>query len=182
MKRTRVAIIGNSLPLRDSSKEIDSADIVVRFSKMEHLHSGLIGTKTDIIVINPNKHFLDSVNIVGDDDRKGAYKNAGIFFRGNDTSLIETIIHKFGITNKTTVINPDLIARKVREIFAWNGEGNMNISTGVLTTCDFIFNRPDCDLELYNFRYDGDMGPFKFDTEAELIHLLESKKLLKLIV
>lgn len=51
-----IAIVGNKPPDHDCSELIDSADLVVRISKMDHLDSGMIGKRTDVLYLEPN-HF-----------------------------------------------------------------------------------------------------------------------------
>lgn len=51
----KVCIIGNKENLdKDYSSQVDSADIVVRISKMCNYDSGLVGSRTDILYLEPN--------------------------------------------------------------------------------------------------------------------------------
>lgn len=45
-----VAIVGNGMPERDCSEEIDSADIVVRFNHFYNYDSGKVGKRVDVIM------------------------------------------------------------------------------------------------------------------------------------
>lgn len=49
-----IAIVGNKHIAHDCSARIDVADMVVRISKMDHLDSGLVGTRTDALYLEPN--------------------------------------------------------------------------------------------------------------------------------
>ena len=52
--KNRLVIIGNSAPSRDFTPEIKDTDLVLRFNKMDKLGTGLIGYRTDIIVLVAN--------------------------------------------------------------------------------------------------------------------------------
>ncbi|MEG1542968.1 MAG: hypothetical protein RR382_00390 [Tannerellaceae bacterium] len=56
MRDRRVLVVGNQPPTpgRDLSEFIDAYDVVVRVSKCDYIDSGLIGTKTDIVYLEPN--------------------------------------------------------------------------------------------------------------------------------
>ena len=58
-----IAIVGNDYPEKiwNASSFVDSCEIVVRFSLTPYYHTGLIGSKTDILIIRT------------DDSRKGKY-------------------------------------------------------------------------------------------------------------
>lgn len=49
-----VCIVGNKVPDEDVSVSVDSADIVVRISKMDYLDTGLVGSRTDRLYLEPN--------------------------------------------------------------------------------------------------------------------------------
>ena len=49
-----ICIVGNKKPSQDFTQEIDSADRVVRVSKMDYLDTGLIGSRTDELYLEPN--------------------------------------------------------------------------------------------------------------------------------
>lgn len=49
-----ICIVGNKRPDRDVSAQVDAADLVVRVSKMDHLDTGLIGRRTDVLYLEPN--------------------------------------------------------------------------------------------------------------------------------
>ena len=47
-----VALVGNAIPNRDCSAEIDSADVVIRLNNFYNYDSGRVGRKTDCLVLN----------------------------------------------------------------------------------------------------------------------------------
>lgn len=49
-----ISIVGNKPPDHDASARIESADTVVRISKMNWLDSGLEGHRTDVLYLEPN--------------------------------------------------------------------------------------------------------------------------------
>ncbi|WP_418384186.1 hypothetical protein [Akkermansia sp.] len=49
-----ISIVGNKPPNYDASVRIESADTVVRISKMNWLDSGLAGHRTDVLYLEPN--------------------------------------------------------------------------------------------------------------------------------
>ena len=55
-----IALIGNAPPIlihENHSQEIDQADLVVRVSKMCNFESGLVGSRTDLLFLEPNLPF-----------------------------------------------------------------------------------------------------------------------------
>lgn len=54
----RIVVVGNSRLDQDHSKLVDSADCVIRFSKLLHYNDGLTGTKTDVVVLRAAKAFV----------------------------------------------------------------------------------------------------------------------------
>lgn len=63
----KVAIVGNGIPDRDESAEIDSCDIVVRFNNFYNYQSGKVGKKLDLLVITPSSAWLN----LKDDETRG---------------------------------------------------------------------------------------------------------------
>lgn len=49
-----IAIVSNRPPINDRSKEIDACDLVIRVSKCDHYDTGLVGSRVDSIVLEPN--------------------------------------------------------------------------------------------------------------------------------
>lgn len=56
-----VAIVGNGVPEKDFSAEIDSAEVVVRFNNFYNMKSGRVGRKLDFLVITPSSHWHDGL-------------------------------------------------------------------------------------------------------------------------
>lgn len=54
----RICVVSNRPPVADWSAEIDAADLVVRVSKCDHLDTGLVGTRTDVVILEPNELWL----------------------------------------------------------------------------------------------------------------------------
>lgn len=70
LKGKTVALVGNATPTEDYSKEIDSADVVIRMNNFYNYSSGKVGKKTDCLILNgiaatydsnPNLIFNDGV-------------------------------------------------------------------------------------------------------------------------
>jgi len=49
--RYRIVLVGNSTVDKDQSDIVDSADLVIRFSKVPEYDTGLTGTKTDVVIV-----------------------------------------------------------------------------------------------------------------------------------
>lgn len=52
--KNRLVIIGNSEPSRDFTPDIQDTDLVLRFNKMDNFGTGLVGYRTDLIVLVAN--------------------------------------------------------------------------------------------------------------------------------
>lgn len=56
-RKGRIVVVGNSAVDKDHSELVDTADCVLRFSKVIHYNTGLVGTKTDIICLRAFRAF-----------------------------------------------------------------------------------------------------------------------------
>ncbi len=52
MKGKKVAVVGNADPIADYSKEIDSADVVIRINNFYNYQSNKVGKKVDALVLS----------------------------------------------------------------------------------------------------------------------------------
>lgn len=52
-----IVVVGNREHNEDRSTVIDSADLVIRVSKMCNIDSGKTGSRTDWVVVNPNPYY-----------------------------------------------------------------------------------------------------------------------------
>lgn len=53
----RMVVVGNSEVEKDHSELVDTADCVMRFSKVIHYNTGLLGTRTDILALRASRAF-----------------------------------------------------------------------------------------------------------------------------
>ncbi len=175
----KIAIIGNSTPLRNYSKEIDTYDLVIRFSKLNFINSNLIGKKTDRIYINTNDNFIENLNFIPPQNKE-FYKNAEVFLRiwdeKNTKQICENLeITKYKILEEKGTI--DLITKK----YGWPKVDGYFTSTGLMALVNILEEFPDTEIHTFCFNYNGDFGEFEFEPEFEFLLFLEYHKKIKII-
>jgi hypothetical protein len=173
-----IAIVGNSRPQRNYSSEIDSCDLVIRFSKLNFLESGMIGKKTNHIYINANENFLANIPLLKSNKIEG-YGKCEIFMRVWDENQTKKIcellkIKKYTILREETV---DMIDKK----YDWPRVDQYFTTTGLMTIVKITEEFPNAKIKLFCFNYDSDFGEFEFEDEFEFIMFLEYHGKVKLI-
>jgi hypothetical protein len=180
-KRLKLAIVGNSPPKKNYSEEIDSADFVVRFSKMDHLDNGLVGTRTDLLIINPNNHFFEKGILNLSDKKKIIYSKTNVFFRESEKMYLQKIIDILGI-KRYGFLKQNLLFELLDKNYGWSGDGNLNTTTGLLFVVHSILNMPEYHPSLYCFGYDGFFGPFEFDEEINVVLSMSFNRLVNIVI
>ena len=96
----RVVLVGNSRVNKDYSELVDSADLVIRFSKVLEYNTGLVGTKTDVIMSRVGAITLRYLNSFDGIVNKKPWHDCKELwvsgrFQDSDPSYIQTFLDKY---------------------------------------------------------------------------------------
>lgn len=181
----KIAIIGNAIPQKNYSQQIDSCEIIIRINRTPHYNTGLTGSKCSVLALQ-RLNSVESNRFLRPDNQLD-FKVISLakeiwFINYLPESLIKLVEHYKIKDKQILTIDPGL--KNIHEIdYYWSKNKRVFSPSTGLAVIHHIINQDrfkNYSKELYNFTWQGNFVHF-WDGEQSVINYWQSIGKVKII-